>query len=748
MKPPFAPEQMSFFSSRRGTALAGCVIAAATLAAYHGTFSVPFLLDDVPGIQNNPSIRHLWSLWRMLSPPPDLTTSGRPLVNLSLALDYARSGLAVRGYHETNLAIHIFAGLALFGLVRRTLLRRGAAKNPASAARLGFFIALIWALHPLQTAAVTYLIQRAETLMSLLYLLTLYCFIRGAEGCGAGNQRAEVGGQPASSLRRLSFRLWLPASVFCCLLGMAAKEVMVSAPLIVLLFDRTFVAGSFGQALRQRWAYYLGLAGTWILLAILVFSVGGNRNGSVGFGLGLNWWNYELTQFQAVAHYLWLSLWPHPLVFDYGPFSIRNIAEILPQAVVLLLLAVATVIGLRRRTALGFAGAWFFAILAPTSLMPGPTDMLDEHRMYLALTSVVACLVIGLDRLLGWTPVPSALRRGRGAGGLFLLLVLTAALGFLTARRNHDYRSELAIWTDTVTKRPENPAAHDSLGNALEHAGRLDEAVAEHERALQLMDFAQAHYNLGNVLTKLGRFAEAIDHYGQAIRLRPKQADFYDGLGNALYENGRAEDAIACYEEALQINPEDVHAQYGLGMALMKTNRMEEAIAHDEAALRLEPENALLHYQLAAALARSGRLSEAIEHYRRTLQLEPGNVAAQVNLGIALAESGRREEAVAHYHEALRLDPNSAEAHLNLGNVWFSQGRLEDAVNECREALRIKPDYADAHYNLGIALIQLGRLPEATEQFRELVRLNPADLQARRILARLESSPPAPGPLK
>ena len=735
--------------------LAGAVIAAATLAAYRGSFTAPFLLDDVPGIQHNLSIRRLWPLWRVLSPPPDLTTSGRPLVNLSLAINYALGGPAVGGYHALNLAIHILASLALFGIVRRTLLRRAgtgpAAAPPEAAATatiLGFAAALIWALHPLQTGAVTYIIQRAESLMGLFYLLTFYCFIRGAEGRKVGKQMSKIRSEPVSSLRSPIADLWLPASVFSCLLGMATKEVMVSAPVMVLLYDRTFIAGTFGEALRRRWGFYAGLAGTWLLLAWLVVSVGGNRNGSVGFGVGVNWWAYELTQFQAVAHYLWLSVWPHPLVFDYGPFSIKHAWDVLPQAVIVALLAACTLVGLWRRTALGFAGSWFFAILAPTSIMPGPTDMIDEHRMYLALAAVVAGLVVGLHRLLASGPaLPAPLGLRRAAVPL-LVFAVAVPLDLLTARRNDDYRSELAIWTDTVGKRPGNPAAHDSLGNALEHAGRLPEARAEHEQALRLMNFAQAHYNLGNVLTKLSRFAEAIDQYEQALSLQPNQADTYDSLGNALFQTGRAPEAIACYEQALQLSPDDAHAHYGLGMALVKTGRLPEAIEHYQAALRLESNNALLQYQIGTALAHAGRLPEAIEHYRAALRLDPQSVVIHVNLGIALAECGRTDEAVAHYQEALRIDPGSAEAHLNLGNVWFSRGRLDEAIAQCREALRIKPDYADAHYNLGIALIQTNRPAEAAEQFRELVRINPNDIQARRILDRLQAEPQSFGPIK
>src|SRR5205814_1871745 len=146
---------------------------------------------------------------------------------------------------------------------------------------------------------------------------------------------------------------------------------MATAPLMVLFYDRTFVSGSFKEAWKQHRLYYLCLAATWLLLGYLVLSTGGNRSGTVGFHVGVAWWAYGLTQFGAVFRYLWLSLWPHPLVFEYGTYWIKHASEVVPQAVVVLALLSATVFALRRQPALGFLGAWFFVILSPTSLVPG-----------------------------------------------------------------------------------------------------------------------------------------------------------------------------------------------------------------------------------------------------------------------------------------------------------------------------------------------------------------------------------------
>jgi hypothetical protein len=254
--------------SRRALALCGAVIAAAALAAYWGSFSGPFLYDDVDSVLRNVSIRSFAAAFR---PPGGLTVSGRPVLNLSFALSYAISGSAPWSYHALNLAIHVGAALLLFGIVRRTIALARPQVTSEGSLWLAFGAALLWALHPLQTESVAYVVQRAESLMGFFYLATLYGFIRFAAGDGSSR--------------------WASVSVAACLLGMGTKEVMATAPLIVLLYDRTFLAKSFAEAWRRRRTLYLAYAACWIPLAFLVAGTSG-RGGSAGFGSGVPWWAY------------------------------------------------------------------------------------------------------------------------------------------------------------------------------------------------------------------------------------------------------------------------------------------------------------------------------------------------------------------------------------------------------------------------------------------------------------------------
>jgi protein O-mannosyl-transferase len=671
------------------------LIAASTLLCYANSFTAPFIFDDVPTIVDNPAIRHLGTALSANASAESggLTLSGRPVVALSLALNYAISGNAVWSYHALNIGIHLAAALTLFGLVRITLTRSVLRKRfGPSATPLAFAIALLWAVHPLQTESVTYIVQRAESMMALFYLLALYAFARGAELVAAQGSAASV---VAGQLSSRASRGWLAMSVFTTVLGMATKEVMVTAPVVVFLYDRTFFAGSFRTAWRERKLFYGALAATWLFLAYFIVSTGGNRGGTVGFNVGVTPWAYAATQFEALVRYVQLSLWPHALVFEYGTFWVSRVTEVLPYALILLPLLALTLLALRRCSPVGFAGALAFAVLAPTSLTPGTIQMIVEHRMYLSLAPVVAVLVMLVFRCLG----PSAR----------WLLPLVVAVGVVvTANRNRDYRSELTLWTKTVAERPHNAIALANLGMAYFHAGDIATALEIDQRALRENPTnVEAHYNSGIIYAKLGRMDEAIAEYQRAISLRPKLAAAHNNLGNALAACGRTSDALAEYAEASRLDPYFAEPQNNIGNVLLQSGRPVEATERFEAALRLRADYAEARYNLGNAYAQQDRMQDAIVQYEQAVTADPRYADAYVNLGNALLQLGRVADASSRYEAALRLNPRLAEAHNNLGMVFLQTGRTAEAVAHFEQALAARPDFAAARDNLAEARAQL-----------------------------------------
>jgi tetratricopeptide (TPR) repeat protein len=536
--------------------VAGAALALATAFAYASTLSQPFVFESATVLANNPTLRHLSEA---LQPPHDGSpVEGRPILNLSLALNYAADGLRPAGYHLANLAIHILAALALFGIVRRTIAADGE-DDGDRATLLGFAAAILWAVHPLQTESVSNVIQRAESLMGLFYLLTLYCFIRGTG-------------------------VWLVLSVVSCLLGMGTKEVMVSAPAIVLLYDRVFVAGSFGEALARRRAYYGALAATWLFLAWLELGAA-SRHGTAGFSANISWAGYVLTQAYAVVLYLRLAFLPHPQIFDYGTALVTRIGVLAPSILLVCGLLVATVWGLRssepRNRRGGFLGAWFFAILAPTCLVPVATQTIAEHRMYLPLAAVTIVLAFVLWEVCG----------GRPKAFVICTAIGVMALGAATIHRDRIYDSESALWSDTAAKLPWSERAHNNLGRALFLEANYPAAAAEFGKALQLQpnDNPEAEYNLGNCLLQEGRFDEAAARLREAVRIAPENPDGHMSLGSALAQSGHLAEAVAEFQESIRIAPSRPETHYNLALTLDMLHRTDAALEQYRETLRIDP---------------------------------------------------------------------------------------------------------------------------------------------------------------
>lgn len=648
--------------------LAGGLLTAAVLIAYHNSLSGPFVFDDRAAILENPSIRHLWPLGSALSPPTNAGgVCGRPVANLSLAVNYAISGTRVWSYHAFNLLVHLLATLTLFGVVRRTLMGPdgkgqgakgkklpigpGQPEVPVSVARLrphragllAFAIALLWAVHPLLTESVTFVVQRNESLMGLFYLLTIYCFIRGVEATTrplttdhktTPKKGPVVRGLWFRGLRSDRSLSWFIGAVLVCLLGMATKEVMVTAPVIVFLYDRTFVAGGFRAAWRRRWPVHVALTSTWLLLAWLMLGAHG-RAGTVGFGFGVSAWAYALKQCQALVHYLRLAAWPHPLVVDYGVGVIHSLSAVWWQALVVPILLGLTAWALVKRPRTGFLGAAFFVILAPSSsFVPLITQTVAEHRMYLPLAAVIAAVVLSLEEL----------RRRLSLGSAFIpvvALALAVPLTSLTLRRNSDYRSDLALWGQTVAACPGNARAHYNYGAALGRAGRASEAMAQYRAALRLMpDYTDVHYNLANLLMKVGRTQDAIRQYEAAVRLDPNLTDAQNNLGNALISVGRTAEGIRRLEIVLRLRPDDAEAHFNLGVTLLGAGRLPEAITHLQAVVRLTPRDAEARIELARALMESGHPAAAAAQLKEALRLDPGQTRAREALEAIQQEIG------------------------------------------------------------------------------------------------------------
>lgn len=607
-------------SARRTTLLAIVLIVAGTLA-YTPSFQVPFLLDDFASIPDNPTIRDLGAPRAVLAPPPNTTVEGRPVLNLTLALDWARGGEALFGYHLTNLVVHLGAGLLLFGLLRRTLREVGAPLAISAS------VAALWILHPLQTQSVTYIIQRAEALMGFLLLATLYASAR--------------------SFRSQHPRRWRLVAVLACALGMGVKEVMVVTPVLVLVYDRTFVSASFAEAWRRHRALHLGLAATWLLLAASVLV--SPRAGSVSLEYAhLTPLDYALTQLGVLAYYLRKSLVPTGLVFDLDWPIATGPGDVLLPGLLVAALAAATVVLLIRRRGAGFVGLAFFAILAPSSsFLPIATEIAALHRMYLPLAAVLTFFLCVLHGIL---------RRGLGEPGgtralCTIAVVLALAAGLSTYRRNELMGDPLALWRDVVAREPQSPRAHNQVGLLLLQAGDAVGAREYCSRALALgkpyEQYPAVHFNLGSALLETGDAQAAAEQFARTLAITPDDLKARTNLGAALVQLGRDAEAAEQLELCLARDPAHVSARRNLAAAHFFQGHHAEAARHWRLALEVAPDDVLLCEFLSQALAGSGDYDEAIAVGERALALARAqglrDAVARIEHRLELARERRRD---------------------------------------------------------------------------------------------------------
>jgi cytochrome c-type biogenesis protein CcmH/NrfG len=581
--------------------------------AYINTLPNAFVFDDDPWILGSERIRSLANFGEML------TATNRPVLELTLALNYAVGGEDPAGYHLTNLVIHVLAALVLYGLVRRTLLLpKFVDRFRDTAPWLACAVAVLWLLHPLNTQSVTYTIQRGESLMGLCYLLTLYSCLRFATGKRSAETGDLTGGSTGGAAR------WALFGVAVCWVGMGTKEVMATAPLVVLLYDATFIARSWREVISRRWLFYAGLFSAWIPMAwfiTMITSTGDDA--SAGFALEgkmLSRWTYLLSQPQVIVEvYLSKAFWPNPLVLDYAwtpavpqdtPASEVTrlfMANVLWQGTLLVVLFLASIWGTIKRAWWGFLGLTFFLILAPTSSLMPIADLAVEHRMYLPLISVIVGIVFAGDALLR-----RVIPQKPGPAGVVLVALAALALGLTTVIRNMEYHSKVTVWDSVVVARPYNARGWYNLGSALVDEGRPDDALQCYGQALQIMpDNADAHYGIGTIWLEWGDTDKAIDYFQAAVRLDTDDAASHAHLGKAFLFAGKEGDAQASLLEAIRLNQDYALAHEYLGLLHIRRDEPDQAAASFREAVRADPRLVSAYQNLGAALFDAGRAAEA-----------------------------------------------------------------------------------------------------------------------------------------
>jgi len=635
----------------------------ALCACYAPGLSAPFLMDDAVCISRNTSIRSLTQLGDVLFYPHQegRPIDGRPLLNLSFAINRAVAGTAPPAFRSVNILLHWLATCLLLDVVRRVLVLPSIPEIIHRRRTMIAFVAVLaWAAHPVQTAAVTYISQRSELLVGIFLLVGLDLTIAGLADCRPG------------------LLPWVGAAAA---IGGTAKETIVSLPLAGLLVDRAMIAGSWRGAGRH-WRWHLTSAVGW-LVVLMMLTMWGGRGSSAGV-TSASPWLYLLRQAKVVWIYLYRLFWPMELVFDYGDRLGDGLAADWPWLLATALLVVAVCAGFWRWPRMFLGPALFFVLLAPSSsIIPIKTQTAGEHRLYLASAALIVPTVVGVAWLLDQRRVP------RWAQATLAAIVLITLIG-RTAARNAEYLSAETIWRQSLAFDPGNERAAVNLAGA----------------ALDRNDLDEARELLAGVSPN-GRYGPAV--LSTMIRLAIKTERFGDALaGCDVYLSERPNDAEIYAVRAA------VRRQLG---------DLTTAAADAERAVALDSEIAAAWTTRGDLLMDSGKPAEAISCFERSISINSDRWSAWSSLGAALQEVGRTAEALAAYSRAIALKPTEAEPYYNRGNLYTAENQLELAVLDYGRALACDPSYRNAVHNRCLALARLGRLEEARADLAVFCRL-------------------------
>ena len=694
------------------------------LIAYSNTFNSPFHFDDIGSIVNNPIVKDLGYFSE-----PEMakglefhnSLKKRYVGYLTFALNYGVHGLNVTGYHVVNLSIHIANAFLVYFLIVLMF------KTPfleisqlrIYSRHIAIITALLFVSHPVQTQAVTYIVQRLTSLATMFYLASLLAYVKS---------RLAVQGPGRYVL--------YPASLIFAALAMKTKEIAFTLPLIITLFEFSFFPPALPRAAGGtkviRRAFFL-IPLFVIMLAMLFTVIEPGRPLSETLGdivevkvvEKISRHDYMLTESRVLVTYLRLLAFPvrQNLDYDYPVFNSFFDPQVLLSFLFLsgiFCLAVflyyrsritdyhsesdvqkpeihASLIADPASRLIAFGIFWFFLALSVESSIV-PLHPIYEHRVYLpsvgVFIAVASLLFLAFDRF----------RQYR----LPLLTALTALIVVFSATtyaRNSVWQSEISLWEDTAGKSPHRARVQNNLGSAYISAGMFDKA----EKRLNI-----------------------------ALALKPNYAMAHNNLGLLFSATGQNEKALKYQLTAIGLDPEFPGAHYDLGSVYMTMGMPDMAVDHYSAALRLNPGYAEAHYEIGTIYCKKGESDNAVGHYMTAIKLKPGYVEAYNGLGNAYFKKRKLAEALAHYKRALRLRNDYAEAHFNIGVIYLIQGSTELAEEHFYQASVLRPDLTDSRFNLGIIYLERGQKERARKAFEEILKINPDEHEARGYLEQLK----------
>ena len=619
---------------------------------YHG-----FVWDDAVNVKENPYLRSvsLTNVLRFWQRPYEdlyipLTYSiWSGIAGLSGHIDGGRAAadLQPRPFHSANLLVHLCATLSVFILLNLLVKNDWAAAGGA----------LLFALHPLQVEAVSWVTGMKDLLSGVLSIVAAWQYLHyaaasrsSADSRGRGTRRGRAGDSIKYSRRHLHYAL----ATIIFFLALLAKPSAVTLPLAVWFLD-CWIIGRSARTSLFALLPWVGLSALFIVLTKL-----SQPDLYIEFLTPL--WARPLIALDALGFYLYKLMLPIGLTIDYG----RSARWVFQQGWMYFAWGLPCVLAAliwwcrtRIPWLVAVAGVFLAGMLAVSGIMTfGFQNISSVADRYIYVSMLGPAL--GFSCLLSRYQA-SAFKLAGGA--------VLALLGVMSFHQTQYWASETTLASRALARNSNSWLAHLNLGSALAEQQKNDEAVAHFQQSLRLNpNFNLTRVNLANVLANQNRLDEAISFYREAARLSPRYAEAHKKLANALFMRGELKEAREHYRTAILLEPGSADVHFNLALTLVQLGEVPDAIGHLRKAIAINPLHAKAHYNLGTLLGKQEQLDEAVIQFREAITIDPTYAKAYYNLGMIAAMRGRHDEAVAYLRYTLRLDPGFSHAY-----YWLEQ---------------------------------------------------------------------------
>ena len=638
------------------------------IIGYGHTINYAFHFDDLKTFVDTQS-DHIKELnWDTISP---ILHINRPIPNLTFALNFYFDRLETRGYHLVNIVIHFLSTVLVYFIFLQTLSLSGSGRANIFGfgngdtwllhrEKIALIGAILWSVHPVQTQAVTYVVQRMASMAAMFFFGSLLFYVYG---------------RLASGFRSA---LWFALSAIFAMLSFATKENCLTLPLVVLLYDLFFIVRFNFQVTRKQWMIFGGI----LLATILGFQyvvntyIGANTFiGMLGANYGtedMDSWLRVMTEWRVLIFYISLLILPLPSRMNLDPDFPISTGFFHPMTTFLsfLVLAAALVFAIRKARdypLISFAILWYLINMAIESSFI-KLDLVFEHRLY--LPSVMFFLIVaGL-----FYDVAKRMKIKEEGLVLTAVFLTAAALLYTTHERNKVWRTSVSLWTDVAAKSPNKSRVQNNLGKAYLEEEQWDRARDQFIQSIKLDPKNQeALNNLGNAYQREAKYDLSIKYYQEVLNLNGNNPLAHNDIGVAYQATGKPDDAIREFKEAVMLDPNYTDARNNLGNIYLITGKLDLAKEQYLKTIDLNPKHMMAHTNLGILYQKQGKMKEALEEFKVGLSLNPHSAIAQFNYGYMMDMMGNKAEAIAHYEDVLRY-----AAPQDAGQVDMVKRRLKE----------------------------------------------------------------------